>query len=132
MPLPSSPGNEYTFTDEHPLQGINYYRVAANNIRQETKYSSIVKVLNVITNPACALTAFPNPATGNTLNFDAGFIVPGWYRLEIFNSEGQLMIRKDLYCNGSTISISNKLAAGSYQAILSGNGNSLKTTFIKN
>lgn len=51
--------SKYVFWDNHPLTGVNYYRIKLNDVSVKTEYSNIVKINN--TPAATMLTAYPNP-----------------------------------------------------------------------
>ena len=57
----STEPTDYTFTDENPLSGRNYYRLRQVDFDGRVAYS---KVLNVHTGQPAGIRLFPSPATG--------------------------------------------------------------------
>lgn len=51
--------NEYTFTDKHPLRGLNYYRIQQVDRDGKVQYSDM-RTVNFI--PDGEITSWPNPA----------------------------------------------------------------------
>lgn len=61
---------EYSFVDEHPNLGYNYYRLKAVDLDEAFEYFG-VKAVNV--KGAKALSIFPNPVSGQTISFQTNF-----------------------------------------------------------
>ena len=61
----SNTQNNYTFTDEKPAEGLNYYRIKEVDIDGKFEYSQIVKLW--FDKAKDALFIYPNPAT-STIN----------------------------------------------------------------
>jgi len=57
----STATNTYTFTDDNPLAGVNYYRLQLNDATGEAQYSKVITV-NFLTARSQALSWY---ATGN-------------------------------------------------------------------
>jgi hypothetical protein len=60
---------EYTFIDEHPMQGANYYRIKLVEAIEEERYLGVRK-LNFAFNNTIAL--YPNPVTGSSVTLQTG------------------------------------------------------------
>lgn len=55
----------YTYNDEHPFAGLNYYRLAMKNVDGSTIYSDVVKA--IVKDGQAGLEVYPNPA-GSEIN----------------------------------------------------------------
>lgn len=112
----TSGNNEYSFTDESPVNGVNYYRLQMVDIDGKTTYSFIIKITFGNTSE---LQVFPNPAkniitvkglqnkgiikiitadgklirqivvTSNTSNIDVSALAKGLYILQ-YNDDGKM------------------------------------------
>ena len=86
--------SSYNYTDEHPLNGRNYYRLKMIDISNENAYSRIETVY-ITGNDGFKVTAFPNPVTDKLqINTDTD-IAPSAY-INICNMEGKEMLRQSL------------------------------------
>src|SRR3984957_16281160 len=54
----------YSFTDQHPVTGANYYRLILTNADNSRQYSEVREV-NI--GPAVHITVYPNPAHDNVV-----------------------------------------------------------------
>ncbi|MBL7707360.1 MAG: T9SS type A sorting domain-containing protein [Taibaiella sp.] len=55
----------YSYLDEHPFAGLNYYRLALKHVDGGTGYSDVAKA--IVKAQQAAVEVYPNPA-GNTIN----------------------------------------------------------------
>jgi len=111
----------YSFTDQGPNSGVNYYRLKMVDIDGKFKYSE-VKVVRL--SQVLGYNLFPNPAN-NYLNISIGKDMPANGTLRLFNLNGQLMQEKKLTnATGTTVSLQvNTYPAGVYLVrIISDNG----------
>jgi len=112
---------DYIFTDERPLNGVNFYRIKATETSGKVAYSLIVKI-----NAAAmqsGLTISPNPVNDGVLNFQASSLTPGVYQLLIRNAAGQIVHKQTLRSVGNAFSqtlLLNNLKAGMYYMEISG------------
>ncbi len=60
----SASTKSYAFTDEKPIEGVNYYRVKQVDLDGQAKFTTIVPIEYNIISP---LDAYPNPTTGLVL-----------------------------------------------------------------
>ncbi|MEO8772216.1 MAG: T9SS type A sorting domain-containing protein [Ferruginibacter sp.] len=128
----------YKFIDTNPVTGINYYRIASVSYAsgQEIKtHSNIVKVNMQAVKDGAAISIYPNPATGNTINLKVNNLEAGIYNLQVYNMSGQLVslmtIKYDVASSTGIIEINEKLPAGKYQLRLTGEHVSVQTQLIK-
>ena len=119
----TSGNNEYSFTDESPVNGINYYRLQMVDIDGRTTYSFIIKIAFGNTSE---LKVFPNPAkniiTVNGLQ-NKGVI-------KIIAADGKLIRQIVVASNTSNIDIS-ALAKGLYILQYNDDGKMQHVKFVK-
>jgi hypothetical protein len=117
---PKAPNNEgkmtYSFVDENPATGINYYRLQSKGATKEDfKFSKIVSI-----DFGSGLTAktFPNPfATNFYLEIDIEQGVKGEIIVNIFDTAGKQVWAKKITAEGRKLNFdvpTDELAAGSY------------------
>ncbi|HVW60863.1 MAG TPA: T9SS type A sorting domain-containing protein [Puia sp.] len=102
----------YTFTDQYPLMGANYYRLALVNADNNRQYSEVREV-SIIRD--AAITVYPNPAREQlviqrTIDNGAGIVM-------LYDAEGRVVLQRALTGTGLTLSLGH-LAAGAYQLII--------------
>ena len=128
----NSPG-EYSFTDEHPEHGINYYRLSQTDINGQVKYFEIHK-LKFDSQATPYFTLAPNPVSGplqvKLENEDKGNV-----SIRVINSSGTLMkqwsIKKENYQVTYQIETSD-LSPGLYFVEARGKAFGQINSFIKN
>ena len=122
----------YTYTDAEAAVGVNYYRIKATDKEGNVNYSKVVSVS--VNNSSGLLSVYPNPVTTNSLTLKVNNLATGVYALKIVNSLGQTVFTHSLNHSISTtlehLTISEKLTAGSYSLIASGNGATIKSELI--
>ncbi|HRO44175.1 MAG TPA: T9SS type A sorting domain-containing protein, partial [Flavipsychrobacter sp.] len=91
---------EYSFNDETPLSGNNYYRIKAIARSNSGVYSNIVKVNMNQTNTE--LSTYPNPAKGNNLQISVSNLTQGNYFISIYNISGQKVASKQINYEGGS------------------------------
>ena len=118
----------YTFTDENPATGLNYYRIAIVNQDGSTTYSGI-RTIGSASTPTVTVSIYPNPATDRlhvTTGANAGF------NILIIDVQGRIM-RQVAVASGNTADLTvSDLSRGVYFAeILTANSKTV-TEFLKN
>lgn len=96
----------YTFIDENPANGVNYYRLKQTDIDNKSAYSEIRKVTFA---DGSVITVYPNPAS-NTINVK----VADWSKVtevSIMDVNGKVMLRTADASQGMFI---GSLANGNY------------------
>ncbi|GEO07881.1 hypothetical protein [Segetibacter aerophilus] len=113
--------SQYSFTDNNPLQGNNYYRLAI--IEKDRKELS--NILTVKTNIAAK---FKIQQIGNALNVQVNNLASGMYKLLIVNPLGQTLqnssIKIDGYLN-KQIQLPTNVTKGIYRITLRSESESL-------
>jgi len=106
---------DYSFSDQTPFSGNNYYRIKAIARSSNGVYSNIVRVnLNQIN---ASLSSYPNPAKGGNLQISISNLNKGNYFITLYNAAGQKAAVKQLSFEGgnSMINLSiEHLAPGMY------------------
>lgn len=124
----ASQGNSghYSFTDQEPKPGKNYYRIKQSDINGNSRFTD-VKSVDLSKKPSVEI--FPNPA-GNTLNLHTNMII-GKGTVRIFDQGGR-MVKAVVVSGTGTIAVPlNGLPSGNYvvQTITAGFDEKLR--FIK-
>lgn len=117
VPAKDGSNNAYVYTDEHPLEGKNYYRLRQydRNGAQSLSGVRLVEARN-----AGRLSIFPNPAaTGSVVSVKNNFAGP--VRVLVVNVAGQTVYAKTYTAAQSEMQISTaSLAPGNYRVVLKG------------
>jgi hypothetical protein len=132
-PTNAANGANYSFVDNNPIKGNNYYRLMAQNNSGSSSYSKIVKVVYGQLDNTLAI--FPNPAKeGDVLNINLSSSFKGTFDLNIFADNGQLLIHQNIEHNGTDrivkVTLPNNLKKGPYRINISNDYEFFKGTFI--
>ena len=110
----------YSYTDNKPLNGDNYYRVKAVSAGGQVQYTAIVKVDAPV--KTGLISIYPNPLTDKNLNVKFEHKLAGKYSLELLNPAGQKMHMEFVTVSGNnevkTLRLNYMPAAGSYRLII--------------
>ncbi len=123
---------DYSFTDNQPAAGVNFYRIKATEVNGKTAFSVVVKI-----NAAAmqtGLTIYPNPVKGGQLNLQVSNVVPGLYQLFIRSATGQVVYQQNLNTTSNTFSQSlslRALKAGMYSLEIKGASTMTKQFIIE-
>lgn len=120
--------NNYSFTDNLPLQGINYYRLKQVDNDGSFAYSEIESA--DLTNSSSEFSVLPNPAT-NTIKI----IIPSCNAIStiaLYDMSGRRIMREAVAASiNSKIFNISRLAPGVYNLMLVQDGKSETIRFIK-
>ena len=117
----------YSYTDNSPSQGINYYRLAMVNAVGVISYSPIGVL--TFSAPSRPVTLYPTP-TKDILYISAPGISEA-RNIDLVSVTGQVLESYSISkLDGSTLSVS-RLAAGSYFVRIRGGGQSFVLPFLK-
>lgn len=83
----------YTFTDNKPYNGINYYRLKIIDRDHHFLYSAVRSVNNTA---GFKLVIYPNPVVTRSLTLKANSEKPIKIQIEILNAEGKIMLSNQL------------------------------------
>jgi uncharacterized delta-60 repeat protein len=107
---------QYTFEDRSPQPGINFYRLKIIDADGKAEYSKIVSIKTGDAQES--ITIFPNPVTDKTIILQLNNLPHGTFKVELYNSIGQVVYKnKILYSGGSlsqTIKLPGSTAEGLY------------------
>jgi hypothetical protein len=123
----------YSFLDEYPISGVNFYRIKIIDRDGKVNYSAVMKVS--ITGDKKSISVFPNPITGNTISLQLNNLPKGEYTVTISKATGQIVATKKINHNGGSASelvdFSKAVAAGVYHVSVLGEGVNVTEEVIK-
>jgi len=123
---------DYSAYDANPAQGMNYYRIKAQETTGKIVYSKILSVAIGSSNQSLRL--YPNPVKGNQITLSMSNIKRGQYTLRVINAAGQ-DIFKQVINNQSTsltqtLDLPVSIKAGVYNMVIHGDNYRETKTFI--
>jgi hypothetical protein len=120
-----SMSQRYSFTDENPAQGHNFYRVRQVDFDKKTTTSEVKSVqLDCLVD---GISVFPNPTSG--VAYIKGLVDKG--TAKVYNAVGQLVLEKELQNSVEGINMTS-LADGIYQLqVMNGDKVVFNTKLIK-
>jgi hypothetical protein len=124
-------GHAYTFTNETPNVGDNYYRLKLTDKNGISDYS---KIIVLAYSPALSVFVFPNPVKDRlTFDIQGTSIKKQMVKIEIFNAFGQLMVMKDIELSGNAKEEFNvdSLSNGVYNYVVTIGKQVLKGKIVK-
>ena len=102
----------YSYTDNSPVTGSNYYRLREVDLDGKSMYSSTVQI-NVMTGSGRALRTYPNPAR-ETINYIVSGL-KGEGQVMVTDLSGRLMLSRSVSLDSGANSLgTGSLPAGSY------------------
>lgn len=124
----NSPGQHtYTFKDERPESGINYYRLRQVDKDGRASFSNVVKLL--FNAYGDELVVFPNPAKQQLQLRTGGFT--GTVRIQVFDAKGTQVINENMPVQAVQTLYVGKLAAGRYTVLVWDGLKTASAGFIK-
>lgn len=116
VPAGNSRTATYSWEDHAPLQGDNYYRIAAIESDGSVKYSSIVRLKNQGVQEAVIA---PNPVTNGLVQLHLNGYPSGKYQMRISNSAGQVIYTSEQEIQAGSlvipVQLQSNLIRGNYQ-----------------
>jgi len=101
----------YSFTDENPLAGDNYYRLAMKDLSGKTTYSSVVRLIG----KSAAWQIAPNPATDALVLRFLEKDAPEATSVRLYNAQGALALEYYITDSSPSIRVSlTGLPVGTY------------------
>ena len=120
---------DYTYTHNHPANGVNYYRLKQQDKDGHIAYSAIVAI-RVTDSPVTEPFLYPNPAK-KSITINLGTLVPQM-DLELYNADMHLLRKQNLSGAGQTTKIDiSQLPSGVYFIQINKNGSKIILRFIK-
>ncbi|MFZ6011671.1 MAG: T9SS type A sorting domain-containing protein [Bacteroidota bacterium] len=102
---------KYTFQDNNPIAGKNYYRLQMLDLDGKFEYSNVIVVNS---NGAKNVMLYPNPAEGTNLSILTNFQPGASDRLEIFDNLGTKIQEVVLNTIQNKIDVATDLKQGAY------------------
>ena len=106
---------DYTWLDLNPGNGIIYYRIKAVDLDGKLTYSTIIRIQ--INKASTGITLYPNPVIDNRVNFEAGNLLSGQYKLVVNDITGRTIYQMVFNHSGGAVSHSLQLPAGTNPGI---------------
>jgi hypothetical protein len=116
----SSEAHEYAFTDEKPLEGVNYYRLQQLDFDGRFEYSKIIG-LNDVGKSAPTGTFYPNPARSGLVSLDYYANEEGELSVSVFDQTGRLIFHQNQPVEAEQNLLQfdfSALTAGTYSVLL--------------
>jgi hypothetical protein len=128
----ASGNNSYNYTDNNPLNGLNYYRIKGNSNNGQIQFSNITTIRFGSKQPM--LLVAPNPVEYHLLSLKVVQLKKGVYNLKISDVLGRLISKRLLLYDGVSGAIKTSLPqtikAGVYYVKLIGEGSEFTEKFI--
>jgi len=122
----------YTWYDNSPVSGNNFYRIKAIDANGAFTYSSIIRVSS--TNTLQGIVIAPNPVRGKNLSLQLNNLAKGNYTLNIFNSASQRVFSSTVSHAGGnsvqTLSLPASVTKGLYNVHVTNGTVSFNKTII--
>lgn len=103
--------SKYTFRDEVPLTGYNYYRLKAVDLDESFEYFG-VRAIKM--NTAKKMGVYPNPSSGEVISFRTNFTPEESDRIVLTDPMGTEVFSAYAHTVGTDIAFSDKLRSGIY------------------
>jgi hypothetical protein len=124
----------YSWVDNNPLMGSNYYRIKVLPLSGKEKVSPVAYITIDQNKPS--MEVYPNPTEGNDFNIKLSNLTKGIYQVIITASNGQQVLVKTIEHPGGTktqrMVFDNDISKGAYRVQVKGEGLSLISSIIKN
>jgi len=124
----------YSWIDNNPLMGVNYYRIKVIPQVGKEKVSPVANVTIDKNKPS--MEVYPNPTEGNDFNIKLSNLTKGIYQIIVTNVTGQQVLSKTIEHPGGTktqrMLFDNDISKGVYRVQVKGEGLSLLSSIIKN
>jgi hypothetical protein len=124
----------YSWVDNNPLMGENYYRINVVPQVGKEKVSPVAMVSFDKQKPL--MVVFPNPTEGNAFNIKLSNLTKGSYQVIVTTATGQQVLVKTIEHPGGTavqrMVFANDISKGVYRVQVKGEWLSLLSSIIKN
>jgi len=124
----------YSWVDNNPLMGANYYRIKVIPQVGKEKVSPVANVTIDKNKPS--MEVYPNPTEGNDFNIKLCNLTKGIYQVIVTNATGQQVLSKTIEHPGGTkaqrMLFDNDISKGVYRIQVQGEGLNLLSSIIKN
>ena len=124
----------YSWVDNNPLMGANYYRIKVIPLSGKEKVSPVAKATMDKNKPS--MEVYPNPTKGNDFSIKLSHLTKGSYQVIVTTATGQQVLVKSIEHPGGTVDqrmvFANDISKGVYRVQVKGEGISLLSSIIKN
>jgi hypothetical protein len=100
---PSMTKATYSYSDELPLQGINYYRLKEVNVNSGFTYSNVIYTNFAAAQPIWLV--LQNPVQKGLLQFTTNLPATAHAKVQLFDAQGRLVLLHDAYPGLNTLAI---------------------------
>jgi hypothetical protein len=121
----------YSFVDNQPIVGNNYYRIKGSSSNGQIQYSNVAVVKYGVN--IASVTVVPNPVQGKTVNLKLSQSSKGNYNISVTDAIGRSILKKEMLLDGSSsvqLNLPTSVKAGNYFVKVEGQGNSFIQNFI--
>ena len=108
--ITASQAGVYSWLDNSPIKGSNFYRIKAIDKDGSAMYSNVLKI--IIGGRKGTIQISPNPIKGSQINLQVADVARGIYTINLYNTIGQVVFTKNLEINGGTTIFPLQLPAG--------------------
>jgi len=124
----------YSWVDNNPFIGVNYYRIKVIPQVGKEKVSPVANVTIDKNKPS--MEVYPNPTEGNDFNIKLSNLTKGIYQIIVTNATGQQVLSKTIEHPGGikieSIIFNKDISKGVYRVQVQGDGLKLLSSIIKN
>jgi hypothetical protein len=122
----------YSFVDNQPLIGSNYYRVKGSSVNGQVQYSNISVIKFGINN--AGVHVVPNPIEANRMQLQVNHLQKGSYHVTVSDVIGRVITTSEILYDGTSnvisLSLPSTVRSGSYYVKVEGQGNTITQSFL--
>lgn len=107
--------HQYSFVDANPFIGKNYYRLRSVDF---DGYTETFRVIGITYTGEKSLSIYPNPSSGDAINFKLNYVPEGGYIIVVYDNSGKVLTRLSPTEVSHAISLDQPLSSGVYFAKL--------------
>lgn len=85
---------DYVFSDQHPQNGINYYRLKISDNNGAISFTNIVRV--TVDGDNSSIIVYPNPATAKAFTVQMNNKPTGLFTLQLFDIKGAMVFHQNI------------------------------------
>ena len=106
----------YSWSDIKPMDGSNFYRIRAVDLDESFKYSSIA-IVNLSKGGKAGINVYPTVVRSGQFNLQITNMPAGSYRLQMYNSNGQVVLTRTINHTGGSATQSVNLPAATAKGL---------------
>jgi hypothetical protein len=121
----------YSFIDNQPIVGNNYYRIKGSSINGQIQYSNVVVVKHGVN--VASVTVVPNPIQGKIVNLRLSQLAKGNYNISVTDAIGRSILKKEMLFDGNgsvQLNLPTSIKAGNYLVKVEGQGVLMVQKFV--